>query len=756
MKSVSEYEYTGYLETILYKPDPSVRDSVDSIVFGPEDLYAWHTEDLAFTTEWRGIPVRKIKTDDGLKLEGHFQGVMAIESLSSDDPRHWVPLTTVDLKDGRFPIDTNKYPIVEVTYRCTSEFAHPTWMWTYEGGSHFGALPKSQEWHTVAKNIQHFGFPAEIDNMIFRLYSSSRSSESFEIKSLLFRSMTPEEREAVDRNFSSLESKIPTKTAPILDEFAPLGVYMDAETSKRLAQDLEISIDEYWDFVMEDLVTHNHNAIALAHVDRLSTAEWDTLLGKCKANGIRVMPRHEYPLDGSDEDRQHHIDTKIKPYANSDAIFCRGFSGEPMETSFHKIIEAKEAIEAADPNHPVGLITRYPNAYSLFAPYFQASGIGHFQTRRPWDVGQMVRSHVPLSKGKQFWVAAATFMYPTQTPEWSTCPEMRLTLNQAIANGARGWFSYSYHNDPLWTQGRVQRTLTGPYLSFSDVWSELAHRMRYAHALAPLLLEASPEETVDDWYLQAVSTDTDDIPEPGVPTISNFQLRGDNFSLYCTINNNVRDMASVNLNIPKNAAPGMEIYDLSEYITTQEWAPLERQKHVEMFPGQQLVLLVASPERCRHWRDSMAAQMMQVDRAKLNYTLDMAKRSGLECSSIEDALNEIGNDAHPEKIGVVNRARASLTDLLQKETSLAELQTNLYHARAAICGSDGAICRLMERGKVDIARNLAQGIAPIAAEITHLRLELKSGQGAQHLESAEDLKQRALRLLELIRYEYSV
>ena len=120
MKSVSEYEYTGYLETILYRPDPSVRDSVDSIVFGPEDLYAWHTEDLAFTTEWRGIPVRKIKTDDGLKLEGHFQGVMAIESLSSDDPRHWVPLTTVDLKDGRFPIDTNKYPIVEVTYRCTS------------------------------------------------------------------------------------------------------------------------------------------------------------------------------------------------------------------------------------------------------------------------------------------------------------------------------------------------------------------------------------------------------------------------------------------------------------------------------------------------------------------------------------------------------------------------------------------------------------------------------------------------------------
>lgn len=752
---MSDYQYIGYLETILYKPDPKGRDKVEHISIDADELMGWATQDLDVTSEWRTVPAKKVRTEDGLKLEGHFQGVTTIDSLSNDDPRHWIPLTTVNLKTGRFPIDTIKYPIIEVTYRCLTEFAHPTWMWTYKGGSHFGALPKSTEWLTVAKYIHHFGFPDSIDNLIFRLYSSSRSTESFEIKSVLFRSATAEEEEAINRNFKSLESMKPTKTAPILDEFLPLGVYMDAQTAKRLAETLNISFDEYWDFVMEDLVTHNHNAIALAHVDNLTPDEWTSLLKKCATSGIKLMPRHEYPLSGSDEEKQRVIDTSIKPYEDSKSIFCRGFSGEPIEADFQKILAAREAIEAADPNHPVSLITRYPNAYGLFAPYFQASGVGHFQTRRPWDAGRMVNTHQPLGSGKQFWVAAPTFMYPTQTPEWSTCPEMRLMLNLAMANGARGWFSYSYHNDPLWVRGRVQRTLTGPFLAFSDLWSELSHRMRFAHTLAPLLLKANVEDSMDDWFNNSVITDTQVIPEPGIPAITKYHLRGSDFSLYITINNNVREMASVNIDIPRDATPGQEIYDLTQYITSQEWIPLERQKHVEMFPGQELVLLVALPEKCRQWRDEMAKRMMTTNRAQLNYTLDLVKRYNLDCITIEDALHEIEDDVKPEHIGTVQRARAALMDLFQSDATLAQLQSNLFHARAAICGCDGALCRLMEMGKVDSARRLSPEVIPIAAEITHIRLELKHGNGKKHLEHAASLRERSLKLLENIRNEYT-
>ena len=152
------YEYSGYLSTILYKPDPAELDSTDSITFGPEDIEKWSTRDLENALEWQNVPVSKTSTDEGVHIEGHFQNVLNIDSLSPDDPRYWVALTTIGLEDGRFPIDATKYPVIEVTYRCTSEYAHPTWMWTYEGGSHFGALPKSREWHTVARNVQHFGF----------------------------------------------------------------------------------------------------------------------------------------------------------------------------------------------------------------------------------------------------------------------------------------------------------------------------------------------------------------------------------------------------------------------------------------------------------------------------------------------------------------------------------------------------------------------------------------------------------------------
>ncbi len=124
------YEYSGYLSTILYKPDPALLESAESITFGPADIGKWSTKDFDHALEWKNVPVTKTTTDEGVQLEGHFQNIVNIDSLSPDDPRYWVALSTIELADGRFPIDTTKYPVIEVTYRFTSEHAHPTWMWT--------------------------------------------------------------------------------------------------------------------------------------------------------------------------------------------------------------------------------------------------------------------------------------------------------------------------------------------------------------------------------------------------------------------------------------------------------------------------------------------------------------------------------------------------------------------------------------------------------------------------------------------------
>ncbi len=292
----SAYEYSGYLSTLLYKPDQSLRDSAEGVTFTREDLAAWRAEDLKSSIEWREVPVRKTLTDDGIQLEGDFRNVVSIEGLSENNPRYWVALSTVGLSDDRLPIDTEKYPIVEVTYRCTSARAHPCWLWTYDVGSHFGALPKSDGWRTVARNVQYFGFPRQLRDIILRLYSPTRSLESMEIAQVRFRAMSPDERNAMRKSLDAVISGKKPRHFPILDEFLPLGVYMDAQSSKRLASMLGISTEEYWDIALDDIATHHHNAVVLANADRLTPAEWTDLLARFDQHKVKVVVRHDFPL----------------------------------------------------------------------------------------------------------------------------------------------------------------------------------------------------------------------------------------------------------------------------------------------------------------------------------------------------------------------------------------------------------------------------------------------------------------------------
>lgn len=744
------YEYSGYLSTILYKPDAAARDSLDAVVFTAEDLAQWRLEDLPWATEWQEVPVRRLAAEQGVRIEGDFRDVAAIDSLSPTDPRYWAPLSSLGTGDDRFPVDASRYPIIEVTYRCTSPNAHPTWMWTYDGGSHFGALPKTTQWRTVARCVQYFGFPPEVASLTLRLYSPTRTVESLEVASIRFRAMSPTEKEAIENSYRDLESRKPPKHFPVLDEFMPLGVYMDAESSKRLAEMLGISAGEYWELVMQDMVAHHHNCIALAHVDNLSVAEWSDLLTLARAYRIRFLARHEYPLAGPEESQRRVIETHVRPYADEPAIFARTFSGEPVDNDIQQVLRAKDRIQQADPNHPVALIARYPNSYPLYAPFFEASGTGHFVSRRPWDLGQMVSKHVPLGRAQQFWVAAAAFMYPTQTPQWSTCPQMRLMVNLAFANGARGWYTYSYHNDPVWLRGRVLRTLTGPFLTFSDLWSELMQRMKLYSAIAPLILQARPETTMDDWFIESFAIETKGEAAPGIPTIRQFHLRGPDYSLYYTVSNNVRDMVGVNYRLPN----GLTVYDLTAFVRTRHWTPAPRDGHLEMFPGQAQILLVAKESDYAAWREVVARRLIQEDLQKLKLNLALAHAYRLDYAPIEKLVSKEDLGADPADLEAVHGAKDALLNLVYDATALANARSKLIEASSVVCACDGALCRLMSAGLVDRAHELGLRVIPLAREFTGLRLELNQGRAEAILDQCDDLSKRALALLAEIRQEF--
>lgn len=754
MSQTTTYEYSGYLSAILRSPKPDAFDGLDSVTFTHDDLAAWRTEDFPYAAEWRQVSVTKSVGGDGVTLEGDFRNVQSIDGLSENSPRYWVPLSTIGLEDPRLPIDTRRYPIIEVTYRCLSSEAHPCWLWSYERGSHFGSIPHTDEWRTVARNVQHFGFPDSIENVVLRLYSPTRTVESMEIAQVRFREMTAEEREAMERSLEEVEQQGAPRHFPVLDEFMPLGVYMDAQSARRLAAMLGISAHEYWELVLEDIVAHHHNCVALANADRLDSGDFKSLLDRFERAGVRMVVRHDYPLDGTKDEQERHLADHVAPYADSDVIFARAFSGEPVENNFHDVIAAKQAIETADSNHPVALVARYPNAYPLFAHYFSASGVGHFATRRPWDMGRTVRSHEPLAHPQQFWAAAPAFVYPTQTPEWSTCPEMRLMVNLSFANGARGWFAYSYHNDPLWLRGMVQRSLTGPFLTFSDLWLELAQRMRRADAIAPLLMRARAEDTIEEWYDAGVTTDTTSAPRPEITPMSQFHLRGDDFSLYLTVSNNTRDMTSVNVSIPSGAVDGREIYDLSKYITTLNWEPLSRNLHIEMFPGQSHIVMVAKPDVGAHWRDVIASRIIAIDLRLLDQNLELARAYGMKSGRIEKRVDRFRESLTPDQMGQVHKAKDDLVNLIYGHADLSRAQNYLSEASSAICASDGGLCRLIVAGKRAVAERIGTEVLPLARELLHLRLEVRGGNAAALEKDCETLRDQCLDVLARIRAEY--
>ncbi|MCC6699808.1 MAG: hypothetical protein IT365_29565 [Candidatus Hydrogenedentes bacterium] len=724
---------------------------MDFIEFSSDDIAHWTTRDSEASREWKKTPVHRARTEDGVRLVGRFEDVRGMDTIATDDPSFWVPLGTLGWTDARLPIDLNRFPIAEVTYRCTSDNALPVLVWMYPGGLHVDSLPTTRQWTTLVRRMPVNGFPDQISDLVFRLFSTTRTTESVEIASVRFRAMTPAEAEACENDRLRLETTAPLKRYDVLDSFMPLGVYLDAETARRNAELLGISLGEYWDLAMEDIVTHHHNCIAMERVGGLTTAEWGDLLAHAETYGIKIAANHDFHLGEDVGELRQLIDNRIRPYANSPAILSWSLREEPPEKDFHNLLKVKEWVEEADPNHPISIVTRHPSAFPLFAPHFPVSGINHFVSHSPWEIGDIVRWHAPLAKGQQFWMVGPAFIYATGTPEWSTCPEMRLMVNLAFANGAKGWFSFAYHNDPIWVTGSCQRTLTGPFMMFSDLWLELDRRMEGIGALAPLLLQTQPAPLPPEWFgAQATSDDNTKLPK-GVPTTSSFRLRGPGFNLFFVVSNNVRGMASLNINVSTEALRGNQVVDLSDFVRKRSWSPMDLQRHIEMFPGQAQMVLVGEPDVCARWRDIVAERLIEDDHRQLSFNLKLAQTYSLDIGTIEDLLRRAEEGHAMQKLAIMDMVRDELVNLMYRSPAIRDTRTKIIEACAGICACDGVLCRIITRGKVDLAKEWGLKVIPLAREVTHLRLELRRGRGAEALPYANDVAQRTLALLHELR-----
>ncbi len=745
------YDYSGYLKGVIDPPDPTLRESLACVEFSADDMAQWSLRDDETEREWQHIPVSVERSKEGVRLKGGFEEVRRIDNLDKDDPSFWVPLSTLGWSDPRFPIDVARYSIIEITYRCHSAKARPAWQWHYDGGVHFDGLPPTREWRTLARRIPHFGFPSMVTRLTLRLYSTGRSTETVEVQSIRFRMATQEEEAACNTLQTAAKETDAPPHYPLLDEGMPLGVFMHAGTAKRMAESMEIDLSDYWRLALEDVTRHFHNSVAMQGMDEISPGEWRGLLDMAESFGIRLVVMHDWCMDDFAQNGAHLVEKYIEPYADSDAILAYAAADEPPDHSFQAHLQARRLMEVADPKHPLVCMMRDPNSFPLYKPFFAASGMSYFRSHAPWNVAELVRTHQRLSGGQQFWLQAPAFVYGTDTPRWSTCPEMRLMLNHAIANGIRGWFTYTYHNDPIWMGGHCQRSLTGPFLTFSDLWSELGNRVQRLRVMAPLYINATPTDEPEiefgvHWEKHARARHPDDRD-----TIQHFWLQGEDYALLYIVSNDIGEVNPVRLEVPGNLPKGLEVYDLTDFTRSRVWAPMERDRSLNMFPGQGQIVLVAEPEVCEYWRDIIVARILEGDRRQLDIDMALAERYGIDLEEDRRALPSIGEGTPLDDLHKMRDLRDHLINLIYDTPALVEPRSKLIEASAGVCACDGALCRLLGAGKADPAHEMGIKVLPLARELAHLRLRLRGGFGPAINEASAALAQRTAALAAEIR-----
>jgi len=747
-----KYKYAGYISTLLERPDPDLRDCLEYVEFTGKDFANWNLRDNMSDSEWQVIPAERDETESGIRLTGHFEGVRQIDNLSPDEPSFWVALSSRRWEDSRLPVDLSRFPVAEITYRCRSVSARPSWVLGYDGGTHFDGLEPTDSWQTVARLIQYNGFPTHIDTITLRLYANRRRTESMEISSVRFRVMSGPEWEACEAARKTRFATGAPPHYPLLDEFMPLGVSMKAGTARRMAESMGMSFRDYWRLALEDVSRHHHNAVALEEIGDLSATEWREILGLAESYGVRILAHHDWSDEDFAADPEALVERDIRPYADSPALLGWAIRNEPPAHTFNMHLKAQQLIHEADPDHPMVAIMREPNSLPLFAPHFPVSGLTHFKSHVPWELGRTIRSHIGQVGGQHLWIVAPAFVYTTETPEWNTSPEMRLMLNLAFAHGARGWFAFTFHNDPIWVEGNTQRSLTGPFLNFSDNWSELSHRMERFYALAPLALSARPLDVPPDYDFKFTWEDHDKSLRPEeLPAIQWHWLSGPDFQLLYVISNELNEVTTVHLEVPDNFPAGLEVYDMTEFVRSRNWCPSAHRRHLEMFPGQGQILLVAEPGVCMGWRDAIIKRLQEDDQRQVSINLGLARRYNLDVSEIQRSIRQIGTRAPTEDAQITLDAKQHLVNLLYKAPDLAIAQSTLTKAGAALCACDGALCRLIGNGQTDRARDMGIDVLPLARKAAELRLRLRRGGGRALLPEAETLSRDTLALLEKIR-----
>jgi hypothetical protein len=228
-------------------------------------------------------------------------------------------------------------------------------------------------------------------------------------------------------------------------------------------------------------------------------------------------------------------------------------------------------------------------------------------------------------------------------------------------------------------------------------------------------------------------------------------LAGPDYLLLYVISNELTEVTTVYIDVPDGVPDGLEVFDMTDFVRSRTWTPVVWKRHLEMFPGQGQVMLVATRTVCERLRDAVSSRLRDDDRRQIALDLGLARRHNLDTKGVQRSLHQIGTGAPLEDALKTLEAREQLVNLLYRAPKLAQARSGLTKAGAAICACDGALCRLINMGQVDAAFELGVSVLPLARKIAGLRLKVRRNHDDDLIQQADELTRQSLALMERIR-----
>ncbi len=664
-----------------------------------------------------------------------------IDIIDRNEPRFWFAISAP--RTAPLQVDVSRYAVLEVETRNVNLRGLFRVACFYPGGEFLFTLPIDQEWHTFGMLVGP-EFPRTVNAISLRCYGAWRETGTVEVRSVSFRALEPEEQERL--NSLTEHCAAERNHRPYPDSFFPFGVFMDAEAAQRLGDIMDISFHDYWRLALEDIARHHHNCIVLENAEKMGPELGAHLVEQAKGYGIRIIPSFSSLPDPGAPDTKNYIESLVGPFRHHPTVAAWAVSRFPEENSCPWWKGTHDIFHQLDVTQPLLCYSEHPGNVELLSRNTPVFWVNFFKSGVPWDVRHMLTTHYRQKGNRSLWLTAPAFTRASGAPVWSSCPAMRIMLNLALACGVDGWFTHAYHHLPSWLQGTMERSLTGPFQTFSDLWTELGNRLERLTSLAPVFQAVSPTDTQPHGFICESRKHPQSSLDPDIPPASVYWLQGDGLQLCHVVNNDLMQVTSVTLHFPETAEATMAVYDLTHFVRNRTWIPVRRTRQLEMFPGQGQVFLIASHDTATAWRDLIASQILAADQRQVLVDLDLARHYIVNLEETEEVLTGVSVNPLADLVRV-HTAREKLINMIYACPDLYAARSALIEASSLLCACDEALARLHAAGRAEAAHDFGMRALPFARQLTFYRLLLRRGEGKAILAECRQMSQSIYTLL---------